>query len=223
MVGTKKDYYKILGVSEDTTVEQIKSAYRKLALKFHPDRNPTNRKEAEEKFKEISEAYYVLSDPKKRKEYDEIKSGRFAFTGDFAQAQGFDFEEFIRQFSGGTARQSRSRRYSTFYDFSDIFSDIFSNHGSFEQNDNQQTYYYNARTNPQKQTIDADLHAVLKISKEKAQTASSVSFRNNEGKRITVNIPSNVKSGQKLRLARQGKICPCCQHQGDLILTIKIE
>ncbi len=66
----QKDYYQILGVSRDATQEEIKQAYRKLALKWHPDRNPDNKKEAEEKFKEISEAYEVLSDPEKRKIYD---------------------------------------------------------------------------------------------------------------------------------------------------------
>src|SRR3989338_6697148 len=72
-----RDYYGVLGVAEKATVEQIKSAYRKLALKFHPDKNPGN-KEAEERFKKISEAYYVLSDEKKRAEYDAYKRGGFA-------------------------------------------------------------------------------------------------------------------------------------------------
>ena len=66
-----KDYYKILGVEKDATKEEIKKAYRKLALKYHPDRNPDN-KEAEEKFKEITEANEVLSDPDKRKKYDQL-------------------------------------------------------------------------------------------------------------------------------------------------------
>ncbi|MCX7966477.1 MAG: DnaJ domain-containing protein, partial [Syntrophorhabdaceae bacterium] len=68
-MGTKKDYYEILGVSKNATDEDIKKAYRKLALKYHPDRNPGN-KEAEERFKEINEAYAVLSDKEKRKQYD---------------------------------------------------------------------------------------------------------------------------------------------------------
>jgi len=96
----RKDYYKILGINKTATQEEIKKAYRKLARKYHPDLNPGN-KEAEEKFKEINEAYAVLSDPQKRKEYD--SGGSFDF-------KGFDFGGF--DFTKG-------------FDLGDIFGDIF--------------------------------------------------------------------------------------------------
>ncbi len=101
----KRDYYEVLGVNRNATLEELKKAYRDLALKYHPDRNPGN-KEAEEKFKEITEAYEVLSDPQKRATYDQFGHAGFG-------PQGFDW------------RQDFSRVRSD-VDFSDIFGDVFS-------------------------------------------------------------------------------------------------
>ncbi|MCX7951121.1 MAG: molecular chaperone DnaJ [Clostridiales bacterium] len=98
-----KDYYKILGIEKNATDDEIKSAFRKLALKYHPDRNPGN-KEAEEKFKEINEAYQVLSDPQKKAQYDQFGTTDFNGQGGFG---GYDFSNF-----GG------------FGGFSDIFDDL---------------------------------------------------------------------------------------------------
>ena len=85
-MSTKKDYYEVLGVKKEATADEIRKAYKKLAIKWHPDKNPDNKEEAENKFKEISEAYSVLSDPEKRKEYD-LKGNDINF-------QGFDFNDF---------------------------------------------------------------------------------------------------------------------------------
>ena len=90
---TKRDYYEILGISRDASPEQIKKAYRRLAIKYHPDRNQGNSKEAEEKFKEISEAYKILSDSEKRKIYDQYgHEGLESQVG--AGFGGFDFDPF---------------------------------------------------------------------------------------------------------------------------------
>ena len=94
MSSNKKDYYEILGVPKDATEDQIRRAYKKLAIKWHPDKNPDNKKQAEEKFKEISEAYSVLSDPKKKNEYD---NGGFSFEG-FGFDEGFDPFEIFNSF-----------------------------------------------------------------------------------------------------------------------------
>jgi len=110
----KKDYYELLGVNRNASEEEIKKAYRKLALQYHPDRNPGD-KPAEENFKLVSEAYQVLSDPQKRAQYDQFGHAAFGDTGPFAG--GFDFtagfedifgDIFGEFFGGGTGRR-RSR------------------------------------------------------------------------------------------------------------------
>src|SRR4026209_99949 len=108
-MSTKRDYYEILGVSKSSTPEEIKKAYRKVAIQFHPDKNPGN-KEAEEKFKEATEAYEVLSDAEKRRNYDQSGRGavgrggdpfagaRGGFGGGGAGFEGFDLSDALRAF-----------------------------------------------------------------------------------------------------------------------------
>lgn len=103
----RKDYYEILGISRDATQEEIKKAYKKLAKKWHPDLNPENKKEAEEKFKEITEAYQVLSDPEKRAQYD-----RFGYVGE-------------QPFNYNTTGNGGSIFQDLFGDFEDIFDMFF--------------------------------------------------------------------------------------------------
>jgi molecular chaperone DnaJ len=101
-MATKRDYYEVLGVARDASIDDIKKAYRKLALQYHPDKNPGN-KEAEEKFKEISEAYEVLSDTEKRQTYDQYGHAAFApggGRGGFGGFGGIDLEEALRTFMG---------------------------------------------------------------------------------------------------------------------------
>src|SRR4051812_26568072 len=125
----EKDYYDILGVKKSAGADEIKKAYRGLAKKFHPDVNKGN-KDAENRFKEISEAYAVLSDTEKREQYDRL--GKEAFGGGgFGAGQnpfgGFDFSQFAEQFGGAGTRGRRSagaRRAPS--GFTDIFSDLFS-------------------------------------------------------------------------------------------------
>jgi curved DNA-binding protein len=105
-----KDYYKILGVDKNATQDEIKKAYRKLALKYHPDRNP-NDKTAEEKFKEVTEAHEVLSDPEKRKKYDTLGSNWKQY-----ENAGFGQGNPFAGFGGGR------RTYQYHGDFEDIFN-----------------------------------------------------------------------------------------------------
>lgn len=115
-MAAKRDYYEILGVDRNATLEEIKKAYRRLALKYHPDRNPS--KEAEERFKEISEAYAVLSDPEKRRQYDLY--GHAGIEGHYTYEDLFrnvDFSEIFRDLGFD-------------FGFGDIFNDLFGFWGS---------------------------------------------------------------------------------------------
>jgi molecular chaperone DnaJ len=101
MANTKRDYYEVLGLKREATPDEIKSAFRQLAKKWHPDRNPDSKLEAEEKFKEIAEAYSVLSDEQKRAQYDQF--GHAGVTGGSADFHGVSVEDILNQFFGGRA------------------------------------------------------------------------------------------------------------------------
>ena len=107
---SKQDYYQLLGVSKTSSADEIKKAYRKLAMQYHPDKNPGN-KEAEAKFKQISEAYEILQDPQKKAMYDQYGHSAFAQGGGRSQAQNGDFsdafEDIFSQFMGGGSRSKR--------------------------------------------------------------------------------------------------------------------
>jgi len=213
----KEDYYSVLGVKKDASAVEIKKAYRRLAVKYHPDKNP-NDKKAEETFKKISEAYYSLGDEARRKEYDNLcRAG--AYTGNFSSAQGFDFSDFIKNFSGGG--------FSSNSEYGDIFQGIFS---SGARRGASRTYYYssdghavNQRGYRAPQEVESDINAVLPIPVKLASAGGEAKFTLSSGKNITLKIPQGIKNGQKMRLAGQGGKCPHCKHKGDLIITVKIK
>ena len=157
-----KDYYKILGVSESATASEIKKAYRKLAKKYHPDTNPGDR-QAAEKFKEVNEANEILSDPKKRKQYDDMRrfagAGFSGFRGGGAGQQGFDINDILRQFGGGatftTGGPGGMGGSTVFGGLGDIFSTMFDRGGRFRQQ----------RYGPQK---GPDLYAEVEVPFETA-------------------------------------------------------
>ena len=203
-----RDYYDILGVGKNASDEELKRAYRKLAMKYHPDKNP-NKKEAEERFKEINEAYAVLSDKEKRKQYDTF--GKEGFQQRFTQEdifRGFDFDEILSGLFGG-----RGRRESKFggrggFDFGDLFGG--------------RTGYQDMGRMPQK---GEDFLYELTISLEEAALGGEkrVSYRK-DGRvgEVAVRIPRGIPSGKKLRLAGKGMEGKNGGPPGDLYLQISI-
>ena len=212
----QKDYYKILGVSEDASIGEVKKAYRRLAVKHHPDKNPGNKKDAEEKFKDISEAYYVLGDKKRKEEYDVFRRG--GFRGAYAGANGFDFDDLVRQFGAGSAGWSRRGSRGRYSIFSDIFGDMVGGFG-FDQGVHIRGagsgYQHTAGT-------DTDINAILQLPRDKVGQGGKAIVRIH-GKKMTVTVPPGMRDGQKLRLKGQGEVCPTCNHRGDLILTINLK
>lgn len=210
------DYYKILGVEKNAEPEAVKKAYRKLALKYHPDRNPNNR-EAEEKFKKISEAYAVLSDAEKRKQYDNFGSDQFSRR--YSQEdifRNFDLNEILRDFGfGGAGGQERGFRGSgrrgsyTFRTGGDPLRDLFG-----ERQPHFET--------PQK---GEDLHYNLSITLEESVSGAEKKLalqHELEVHEISVRIPAGISTGKKLRLAGKGYPGIHGGPAGDLYLNITV-
>ncbi|MBA7560485.1 Chaperone protein DnaJ [subsurface metagenome] len=190
-----EDYYKVLGVDKKASGDEIKKAHRKLALKYHPDRNQGN-KSAEEQFKKISEAYAVLGDSKKRKQYDSFGSQE-AFNRSFSQEdifRGFDLNEILRDL-GGFGGSTRVRGQRRAYASDDLFSQLFRN----------QQQQYRQQQAPRK---GQDLEYNLSITIEDAYSATEkrISLKKDDGvlNEMTVKIPKGIDTGKKLRLVGRG-------------------
>ncbi len=211
------DYYKILGVEKNADQEDIKKAYRKLALKFHPDRNPNNR-EAEEKFKKISEAYAVLSDQEKRKQYDSFGSDQFSQRYSHDDIfRDFDINQILRDMGfGGVSGTNRSyrgtggKRGSYTFRGGDSFGDLFGQGGQ---------KYYQA---PQRgEDLQYNLNITLEESVFGADKKLSLK-RDGHVDEINVKIPAGISTGKKLRLAGKGNAGPEGGPTGDLYLNINV-
>jgi len=206
------DYYRILGVEKNAGPEEIKKAYRKLALRYHPDKNPGNR-EAEEKFKKINEAYAVLSDPEKRDQYNQF--GSEAFSRRFSQQdifRNFDLNMVFSEMGlGGFGRRFSTRRGAGHADpFGDLFSDFMGGGPGHSRV-------------PSK---GADLTHVLPVSLEEAYRGTEKTVlvsRGSQREEIRVKIPAGVTPGQKLRVAGKGRPHQGGGRSGDLIIRVEMK
>ena len=190
------DYYKILGIEKTATAKDIKTAYRKLARKLHPDLNP-NDKDAKNKFQQINEANEVLSDPAKRKKYDE-------YGNDWQHAADFEKQKQYQQ-------QSQQQRYSgsqTEDDFSDFFSSMFSGSGGGGRS--RQAKYRG-------EDYNAELHLeLIEAFKTHKQTITV------NGKKLRISIPAGIENGQTIKIPGYGGAGVNGGPNGDLYISFSI-
>ncbi|TLM83313.1 J domain-containing protein [Pseudarthrobacter sp. NamE2] len=204
-----KDFYKILGVAKDASDADIKKAYRKLAREHHPDKNPGNTA-SEKKFKDISEAYSVLSDPDERQQYDAIRAmgsgARFAPGSAGAGNGGFE-DLFGGLFTGNTGRHAGGFNPSA-GGIPPEFADLFG--GGFGQTGFQR--------GPQK---GADRTATTSISFAGAIRGTTIGLREPSGDVIDVRIPAGIKDGQKVRVRGKGQAGAA--GNGDLVVSVSVQ
>jgi molecular chaperone DnaJ len=225
----EKDFYAILGVPADADDGAIKKAYRKLARKLHPDQNSGNDA-ATKRFKEIGEAYAVLSTPEERKQYDAIRSmshggARFTSGGRGTGGGGAGFEDvFSNLFTGGGGRGGGTR-FSTGGggagqpNLEDLLGGMFGQPGQPGQQGQQGFGGFRAPAGPRR---GADVEARTTLSFRDAVEGSNVTLSTADGTRISARIPVGVKDGQKIRLRGKGSPGDQGSPAGDLMLTVQV-
>lgn len=212
-----KDYYKVLGVSEGALPDEIKKQYRKLARKYHPDRNP-DTPGAEDRFKEVQEAYDTLSDPEKRKQYDRMRKNPFGQMGDeFSTSTG---QRYYRAPDGSYVRFDTGRGGPGADDlfgggFSDIFSRFF---GAGNAGPAEEPFVRARRPNGQNRDVKTD----LRITFDQALQGGKTEVKLPEGEVVRLHIPKGVRSGFKIRLKGHGNFGPGGQ-RGDLLVTFQVD
>ena len=210
-----KDYYDILGVQRSATEKEIKSAFRKLARKYHPDTNKGN-KDAEEKFKEINEAYEVLGDAEKRKRYDTL-GNTFRSGSDFTPPPGFDFGF---DFSRGGPKPQESP-------FSDFFEMLFGEALKGGRTSPFGDAFTQGYSSPQTKRKGDDHYLELELAIEEAYKGTTrkidINIPGREIRRLEVKIPSKVHEGSKIRMSGEGLPGRNGAPPGDLYLVVKFK
>ena len=189
-----KDYFKILGISRNATDQEIKSAFRKLARQFHPDLHPHDQK-AESEFKEINEAYEILSDEAKKKSYE--------------QYLGYWFKNRAGK-SRDSYTENNDNQFDEYLNFDDFLSDLI---GRFSEV--SQDIYSNISSNKNAQSLNLDAEFNLQISFLEALNGAKKNLLVND-ERIEVTIPQGIETGSKIRIKNKGNIQSGKGKRGDL-------
>ena len=211
----EKDFYKELGVASDASKDEIKRAARKILAENHPDRNPGN-KTAEDRFKEVGEAYQVLSNEKDRKQYDAIRAlagGGPRFAAGSGGTGGAGFEDIFSMFggagNGGNVRYSTNTSGGAGGGFDDILSQMFGGGGGFS-----------SARRPQR---GQDLTTEVSIPLRDAVSGTTVKMTSADGRSVTARIPAGVSDGQKIRVSGKGGAGANGGPAGDILVTIHVE
>ncbi|HIQ04268.1 MAG TPA: J domain-containing protein, partial [Anaerolineae bacterium] len=226
-----KDYYKILGVSKNATEKEIKRAYRKLARQYHPDVNPGD-KVAEERFKEINEAYEVLSDPEKRKKYDQFGAQWQQWQRMGGRPEDFDWSQWVAQGTGPGGQRVYTHTVSPeefeeilggFGGFSDFFETLFGGMGRRRTSDFGggpfDSFRAGFRARPRR---GRDIEQPVQITLEEAYRGTTRVLQRDNGTRLEVKIPRGVKTGSRVRMAGKGIPGTGGGQAGDLYLKIEV-
>ncbi|MDR6170203.1 DnaJ C-terminal domain-containing protein [Curtobacterium sp. SORGH_AS_0776] len=214
-----KDFYKVLGVDKTASDAELKKTYRKLARQYHPDSNPGDAA-AENRFKEISEAYSVLSDKEQRQEYDQVRamgSGARFTAGGPGQGGGFEdvFGGMFGQGGGGQRVRFGQGGAGGAGGFEDILGGMFGGGGGFGQT----TGGYRGFGGP---TKGRDVTATTTLDFTTAIAGDTVKLSQGNGRPVNVRIPAGVADGQKIRLRGRGESSPDGGEAGDLVVTVTV-
>ena len=227
-MAAKRDYYEVLGVARDADAGTIKKAYRKLAKKYHPDTNPGD-KQAEQNFKEVTEAYNVLSDPEKKKLYDQFGHAAFEGAGAGAGTGGYgDFSGFGGAGNGGYREYHFTGGGADMDDlFGDLFGDMF--HGrrgaGFGKSGFQDSRFYSGRESGSARGADLNTEVTVSFDEAAFGCGKLLNIRRDDGsvQTLQVQIPAGIDDGQSIRLRGKGMPGRGGAQAGDLLMKVHVE